>query len=122
MWTLQLNMQCSGRFLEVLPDEIENTELSIEYGVSHLLLTFFEEVMVEEVRVFFSPDPRTGLYRYFVQIEAVCDHQYSSTPFSTEEHIKGAIAQGVAALLKELFDMVKIEAITMQPSPYFLPA
>jgi hypothetical protein len=116
MWSLQMNMQCSGRFLEVLPDEVESAELSIENGVSHILMALFDEVLMEEVRVCFSRDPRMDLPCYIVQIGAECDRQYSSSPFSTWEHIKRAIAQDVAALLKELFGIVDVEAITMQPS------
>lgn len=116
MWTLQMYMQCSGRFLEVLPDEMESTELSIENGVSHVLLALFEEVMMDEVRVFFSPDPPVGRQRYVVHIGAECAYQYSSSPFSTREHIKRAIAQDVSAVLKELFGVVNVETITMHPS------
>lgn len=116
MWSLHIHMQCSGRFLEVLPDDVESAELSVENGVSNVLLALFEEVMMGEVRIHFSPDSRKGLYRYIVQIGAECDREYALSPFATREHIKRAIAQNVSALLKELFGMVNVEAITMLPS------
>ncbi|HLI05925.1 MAG TPA: hypothetical protein VKV40_05085 [Ktedonobacteraceae bacterium] len=115
MWSLEMYMQCSGRFPEVSPDEVDSAELSIENGVSHVLLALFEEVMMGEVHVFFHPAPHKGLPYFVVEIGAECDGQHALSPFSTREHIKHAIVQDVSALLKELFGIVDVEAVTMQP-------
>jgi hypothetical protein len=116
MWNLQIKMQCFDRFLEVLPDEMESTELSVECGVSQVLLALFQEVIMGEVRIYFSPDPWIGLNRYSIQVGAECDRQYFSSFSQAGEHVKRAIAQNVSTIMKELFGMVNVESITMLPS------
>jgi hypothetical protein len=116
MWNLQIKMQCFDRFLEVLPDEVECTELTIESGVSQVLLALFEEVIMDEIRIYFSPDPWIGLNRYSIQVGAACDRQYFPSFSQTGEHVKRAIAQNVSTIMKELFGMVNVESITMHSS------
>lgn len=109
MWMLQMNIQSSARFLEILPDEVESTELSIENGVSQVLLALFDEVMMDDVRMYCSP----GLHRYIIQIGAKCNGESLPSFFHSEEHMKRIIAQDVSALLKDLFGRVHVEGITM---------
>ena len=38
MCILQVHVQCAHRFFEVLPDEVESAELTVEDAVSQILL------------------------------------------------------------------------------------
>ncbi len=61
MYTIYIMVRCSGRFSEVLPDELENTELAVEELVSQTLLEFFRTVIVERVAIrFFPSGPDVG--------------------------------------------------------------
>ena len=47
MCTLKAHFQCYDRFFEVYPNEVEHNELILENIFSQLLISFFEEVMVD---------------------------------------------------------------------------
>ncbi len=55
MYTIDLCVRCSGRFSEVLPNDLDNTELVVEELVSQLLLELFGMVIVERVAIKFFP-------------------------------------------------------------------
>jgi hypothetical protein len=58
---IQIVIQCPGRFTEVLPEEPESAELVIENCVSQALLELFETVVVDNVKISYSP---SGLSQY----------------------------------------------------------
>jgi hypothetical protein len=122
MWMLKMNIQSSARFLEILPDEVESTELSIENGISQVLLALFDDVAMDEVRLYAVPDSKRGLYCYLIQIGAQCDTVSSPSFFLNEEHLKRIITRDVSALLRDLFGRVSVEGISMHPTPSRLSA
>lgn len=122
MWMLKMNIQSSARFLEILPDEAESTELSIENGVSQALLALFDDVIMDKVRLYTVPGSKGDLHCYLIQIEAQCGAVSSPSFFHNEDHLKRIIAQDVSALLKDLFGRVSVEGITMHPTPSRLSA
>jgi hypothetical protein len=122
MWMLKMNIQSSARFLEILPDEVESTELSIENGVSQVLLAHFDSVAMDEVRLYTVPGSNGGLHCYLIQIGAQCGTVSSPSFFHNEDHLKRIIARDVSALLKDLFGRVSVEGITMHPTPSRLSA
>lgn len=56
MCTIQICVQCPDKFLEVVPDELENAELAVEDLVSRALVELFGTVLVEDVTIRF-PQP-----------------------------------------------------------------
>jgi len=56
MCIVQMRIQCSDRFSEVLVDDAEGTELTIESLVGTALLEVFDTVHVENVTVIDSPE------------------------------------------------------------------
>ena len=56
MCTIHMRVQCSERFSEVLVDDVEYTELTIESILGTALLEVFDAVLVENVTVHPSPE------------------------------------------------------------------
>ncbi len=55
MYTIRILIHCSDRYIEVLPEELENTEFIIEDLVSQVLVELFGTVIVDEVIVRYFP-------------------------------------------------------------------
>jgi hypothetical protein len=55
MYTITIHVQCSERFSEVLPYELEDAELVVEDLVGRVLLELFWDVTVQGVMISFSP-------------------------------------------------------------------
>ena len=118
MCMLQIQAQGTNRFLEVLPDEAENAELTVEHAVSHLLVDLFGEVAVNDVTVLF-PSPLHGdLKHCSIQICALCSCDSFALLPRTQEHIKLAVEKRMGSLLRELFGSVKVDDVTLSPSSW----
>ena len=112
MCTLNAQIQCYYRFIEVFSDEVEYNELMIENAVSQLLLGFFEEVMVE-VTIIFSPHLYMGLQHCSFQCESQTD---VSLP-SRKENLELTIENNMSSILRELFESVIVNSIIFIPFP-----
>ena len=117
MYTLNAQIQCYYRFIEVFSDEVEYNELMIENAVSQLLLGFFEEVMVE-VTIIFSPHLYMGLQHCSIQIDAQCESQTDVSLPSRKENIELTIENNMSSILRELFGSVIVDCVTFIPSPW----
>ncbi len=51
MCIIQISIQCSDRFSELLGDDVEHTELTIESIVGTALLEVFDTLLVENIIV-----------------------------------------------------------------------
>ena len=60
MCIVQMRVQCSDRFSEVLVGDVEQTELTIESIVGTALLEVFDTVLVENVTVHDSRECNDG--------------------------------------------------------------
>ena len=60
MCIVHMRVQCSDRFTELLVDNVEDTELTIESIVGTALLEVFDTVLVENVTVQHSPERDDG--------------------------------------------------------------
>ena len=60
MCIVHMRVHCSDRFSEVLVDDVEHTELTIESIVSTALLEVFDTVLVENVTVHDSRERNDG--------------------------------------------------------------
>ncbi|HVB72123.1 MAG TPA: hypothetical protein VNE38_01065 [Ktedonobacteraceae bacterium] len=116
MSLLHIHAQSSGKIFEVLPEEVETTELITENAVSHVLLELFDEPTVDEVTIHFTPASQPGLQICSILIKAECDIQSCTLLPCTKEYMGLAIGKRMAALLKELFGPVTIESVLIQPS------
>ena len=117
MCILQVHVQCAHRFFEVLPDEVESAELTVEDAVSQILLELFGKGAVDEVTIRFPSNLHTGLQHCSIDILAQCFCQFFSLLPPTQENMKHALVKSICSLLKELFGSVNIESVTLSPSP-----
>jgi len=113
-----MHIKCADRFFEVLPDEVESTELTVENAVSHILLDLFGKGAVDEVTIRFPSNLRMGLQHCSIDIRAQCFCQFFSLLPRTQENMKNALVKSICSLLKELFGSVNIESVTLSPSPW----
>ncbi len=113
-----MHIKCADRFFEVLPDEVESTELTVENAVSHILLDLFGKGAVDEVTIRFPSNLRMGLPYCSIDIRAQCFCQFFSLLPRTQENMKHALVKSICALLKELFGSVNIDSVTLSPSPW----
>ena len=60
MCTILMRVKCSDRFTELLVDNVEDTELTIESIVGTALLEVFDIVLVENITVQHSPEHIDG--------------------------------------------------------------
>ncbi len=60
MCIVQMRVQCSDTFSEVLAGDVEHTELTIESIVGTALLEVFDTVLVEDVTVYHSRECNDG--------------------------------------------------------------
>ena len=118
MSLLQIHAQSHGRFFEVSPEEIENTELAIEDAVGHILLELFDEesVEVDEVTVQFSPVSHKGQRDCSIHIQTQCSPESFKLAPCSEEYLRAVVATDVCSVLKEFFGSVTIESVSIQPS------
>ena len=112
-----MHIKCADRFFEVLPDEVESTELTVENAVSHILLDLFGKGAVDEVTIRFPSNLRMGLQHCSIDIRAQCSCKFFSLFPRTLENMKHALVESICSLLKELFGSVNIESVTLSPSP-----
>lgn len=118
MCILQMHVQCTHRFIEILPEEKERAELIVENVVSHGLLDIFDRVAVDEVAIHCSSNARAGQPYCSIQIYADCLCEFFPLRPHEEEDMKQSVIAIVSPRLKELFGSVEIDNITFSPSPW----
>lgn len=118
MCILQMHVKCAHRFYEVISDEVESTELTVEEAVSHILLNLFGKGAVDEVTIRFPSSLRMGLQYCSIDIRAQCFCQFFALLPRTQENMKQALEKSICSLLKELFGWVNIESVTLSPSQW----
>jgi len=118
MCILQIHARSCDRFFEVLPDQVESAELTLENAVSHVLLDLFSEASIDEVTIRFSASSRTDLQYCSIQIHVQCSCKFFLLLPRTNEHMKLAVEKSMYPILKELFGEVNVDSVTLIPSPW----
>lgn len=116
MCILEMQMQCYGSFFEVLPNERVCAELTVEDGVSQILLELFGGGMVNEVTIHFSSHLHMGLQHCSVHLHALCLCQDFALFPHTRENMKLEVETRICSLLKELFGSVNVVNVAFIPS------
>jgi len=89
----------------------------IEDAVSHLLLDFFDEVMVD-VNIIFSPHLHMELQHCSIQIQAQCESQTGASLSGPNGNIELIVENKMCSILRELFGSVFVDCVTFIPSPW----
>lgn len=109
MYSIQIDMQCVEKFFEILPNDVEYAELLVENVVSHILLDFFTEVIMDEVSINFSPDSSKEQQPGFIRIHARCSSRTSPSLAKDVENMELALEDSVSCALVELVGAVDID-------------
>lgn len=116
MCILQVHAQCENEFLEVIAEEAEAAELSVEDVVGYLLADFFEEVAVDDVSIRFPATARSGYKNCLIYIRALCSCDHTAELPREREQMMYAIEERISLLLRELFGHVRVDSVTLTPS------
>lgn len=116
MCILRVQAHCSGRFFEVLQDEVESCKLVVEEMMSHVLLNLFGEGMVDDVMIHFASSLLMDLQQCSIQILAQCNCDDFVLHPRTDEHMKLAVRSGLSSLLKQLFGSVHVDSVMLLPA------
>ena len=111
----EIYVQCSDRFFEVSPHEVENAELMVEDLVSRVLLDLFGEGTIEEVTIRFSSQRSSGLQQCSIYIRANCAWQDFTRRPRTKVHMERSLEIELSSLLREIFGHVKVNARIISP-------
>jgi hypothetical protein len=117
MCLLRIHARSYGKIFEVLPGELEHTELTVEDAVSRVLLDLFGEVTVDDVTVRFSsssPVPGGGQRECSIQVQAQSSYESCVLLPCTQEYIELAIGKSVSSVLKELFASLQVDSVVVQ--------
>ncbi|MDQ6660020.1 MAG: hypothetical protein M3Z24_03530 [Chloroflexota bacterium] len=60
MCIVHMRVRCPDTFSEVLVDDVEHTELTIENVVGIALLELFDSILIENVTLHHSPERKNG--------------------------------------------------------------
>ena len=118
MDTLHIQAQCYDKYFEVMPEEIENTELVVEDAFSQVLIALFGEGSVEEVTICFSTHTVLDLQHCSIQLRAHCSYNNFTLFPPTLENIELTVEKYLDALLRELFGSVNIDKVVLSPSSH----
>jgi hypothetical protein len=120
MCILQIDVRCYDRFFEVIPSEVENAELTVEDAMSLVLLDLFDEGIVDDVSIHFSPNLHMGLQYCSIHIHAQCACQSFTLFPHTKEHMELAVENNLCSILRELFGSVNVDNVTFNSAPWDL--
>lgn len=115
MFLIQMDVQCTARFFEILPDLPENAACAVEDLVSQILLAHFDEVTMDEVTLEFVDRPLPEQAYCFIHLEASCSRKSSSLSLSELELV---VEERSCFALIELFGTVSVERIAISSSQH----
>lgn len=118
MCIYDLQIQCESSFAEVIPDEAEGAELTIEDMMSRVLLKLFDGGMVEEVKLRLLSNALFKRSSYSIYIRLLCPCQYCSLFPRTENNVSVEVQKYTYRVLKELFTSVAIASVTRLAIPW----
>src|SRR5579872_4022718 len=117
MCILRVQAHCSGRFFEVLQDEVESCKLVVEEMMSHVLLNLFGEGIVDDVMIHFASGFLIDIQQCSIQVLAQCNCDDFVLQPRTDEHMKLAVRSGLSSLLKQLLGSVRVDSVVLLPTP-----
>ncbi len=113
MFQVHIDAECADIHMEVLPDEVETTEFMIEELVGQLLLEHFDEVVVDEVTISFSPRSPEGQHHCTIHLRAHCLGKSSLSSPDELERVTLVVEERMSSALVELFGTVHMGQVTI---------
>jgi hypothetical protein len=114
MYIIQIYMECVEKFSEILPNDLEYAELVVEDLVSHILLDFFTEAIIDEVSISFSSDSLKEQQPSFIRINAQCSNRISQLLSNDVENMELALEASLSCVLVELLGSVNVNKVEIK--------
>jgi hypothetical protein len=118
MCIIQMQIQFLNTFNEMLLEDIENAELTIESRVSQGLLDFFEEVVVKDVVMSPLSIIKHGQRHLFFRICCQCPPDMRFFSPKEREKMELTIEDTISCAMTELFETVIVEKVTITDLPW----
>ena len=113
MFQVHIDAECSDTHIEVLPSEVETAEFMIEELVGQLLLEHFDEVVVDEVTIHFSPRSPEGQHYCTIRLRAHCLGKSSLAISGALEQVTLVVEERMSSALVELFGTVHMGQVAI---------
>lgn len=111
MYVFDMYLECPDRFSEVLREELDAAELTVEHLVSQILLNFFDTVLLEDMSIHLSSGRLGRREQCFIHIYAQClDLSLPSAEINLDE-IELVLENNISCVLIELFGAVNVEKV-----------
>jgi hypothetical protein len=112
MCYLHIQASCHRKFSEVVPEDVEKTELVVEDAMSQVLLDLYGEGGIDEVSIFYPTTLPVDQPDCSIHILAESPCQLPSTEVE-EQVMKEMIARSITVLLSQFFFVFTIESIIL---------
>jgi hypothetical protein len=113
MFQVHIDAECADTHMEALPSEVETTEFMVEELVGQLLLEHFDEVVVDEVTIHFSPRSLEGQHHCTIHLCAHCLGKSSLATSGELEQVALVVEEKMSSALVELFGTVYVGRVSI---------
>nr|HEU5380147.1 hypothetical protein [Ktedonobacteraceae bacterium] len=114
MYRIIMDVLCLEGYSEVLPGNVENTELVIEDLVALILLDLFGVVAVDGVNVTCSPATANQQASCWLRVQASCATEETTMPEASLEMLEARLENSIGCALIELFGTVLINKLIVR--------
>lgn len=113
MRIVQICMRCAEKSMEVMLEDVDHSEVAIEHLISHILLEFFEEILVDEVSILSSS--RNGEVGQGNLLFIRARYTLITPPFLSydQDFVELKLEDAVSFPLAELLGEVDVEQVTV---------
>jgi hypothetical protein len=118
MCIIQMQIQCLDSFNEMLSEDMDNTEITIETIVTMRLLDLFDEVVVKDVVMSPLSIIKDGQRQMFFRICCQCPLNMRFLSQHERENIELTVEDVVSCVMVELFETVIVEKVTLVDFPW----
>ena len=111
MYVFDMYLECPDRFSEVLREELDAAELTVEQLVSQILLNYFGMVFIEDVSIHLSSGRSVQRTECFIHIFAQCLDLFLPSIEANLDEIELVLENNISCVLIELFGAVNVEKV-----------
>jgi hypothetical protein len=112
MRIVQICMRCAEKSMELILEDVDRAEVEIEHLISHILLEFFEEILVDEVSIT-SYGEGTQEKGYLIFIRTRCTIKSASFQEHDDDFLALTLEGCVSYALAELLGEVDVEQVSI---------
>lgn len=117
MLKIMMDMLCLDGYSEVLPGEVEYTEMLLESLVALIFMDFFESVVINEVRVICNVAMLGQQPLCRLQVKAVCPIEAVRVPVKSLDFLEMKLENALSCALIELFSNIQMHKVDVLQEP-----